>query len=77
MAYYTNRPCQCTAGDKNWKPNNFLTSCVIYAYILVKISVIINNHKKLPKNNNITSYIGNKLNTTIFKSLTWTGWVLF
>ena len=68
--YYTNRPCQHVAGDKDRRPNNFSNSCVIYAYILLKICMTYGTNKKSPKSNNITSYVAQC--TYIFKSVTWT-----
>ena len=42
-------------------PNNFFASCVIYAYVSVKICITIGNNKKIPKNNKITLYIRTNL----------------
>ena len=66
MTHYTNRSCQRAAGDKNWRPNNFFVSCVIYAYISIKICIIVYNNKKSPKRNNIFLHIWyNKLNSSV------------
>ena len=46
MAYYTNKPCQHAAGNKNWRPNNIFASCVIYTYALIKICIIAVSNKK-------------------------------
>ena len=76
MTYHTNRLCQRRTGDKNLTQNNFFASRIIDAYISVKICIMVNNNKKFPKNNRITSYTHKKLNATIFKSFIWTGWVM-
>ena len=55
MAYYFNRSFQQAAREK--RRNNFFDSCVIYAYILVKILMIIDDSRNFRKNNDISSYI--------------------
>ena len=56
MAYYTNRPCQHAAADKNWRPSNCFPSSVTYADILVKICIIIENNNFFSRNKLNTSF---------------------
>ena len=70
MVFYTNKPYQRDAGEKSGRLNNFLAFCVIYAYILVKICIIIDKNKNFRRARKLLHISWNKSNATIFKCLT-------